>query len=553
VRIRQLAVSAEVFTGVALVICSWTFFEFANAEPTQHRQEVLVENDVMVSTRAGFEIAANIYRPNKPGRFPVIISMGPYGKDALPAEYGGLFDNGQIIVSNYAAFETPDPEYWVQVGYVVIAADSPGSGKSEGDLDIFGPVESNAFYDLIEWAGVQAWSNGNVGLNGESYFGVTQWYVAALQPPHLKAIIPGEALADLYRDATRHGGITSDFGPFWMEHRIRPAKAPGARLVRDIARALDVHPLYDEFWEEWMPDLAAITVPAYVITSWPDHGLHTRGTLLAFEQINSKQKWLEVHGRKKWEYYYSRDSLERQRRFFDQYLKNTNTGMHDVPRVRYERRNAFYDGEIRYSDTWPLADAEAKKYYLTADGRLDVELASESAKLSYASLKHEEQLTFRHTFETDTEITGTSKLELWVEADGADDMDLYVGLSKLDRNGNEVFMAGYNDVESGHVASGWLRVSHREVDRERSTKFRPFLKHKRKLKLSPGERVRVEIEILPSSTLFRGGESLVLRIQGTELSGAGDITHIMGVNTGRHIVHVGGDADSQLIIPVVRR
>lgn len=418
-------------------------------------------------------------------------------------------------------------------------------------MDLFGPIENEAFYDVIEWAAEQPWSNGNVGLNGESYFGVSQWYVAALEPPHLKAIVPGEALSDLYRDTVRHGGIPSDFAPNWMEYRIRPALRAGAQLVRDVASALEAHPLMDEFWTSWQPNLSEITVPAYVIASWPDHGLHTRGTLLGYEQIGSANKWLEIHGRKKWEFYYLRDSLERQRRFFDQYLKNIDQGMADVPAVRYERRNAFYDGEIRYADDWPLPGTQARSYFLSADSSLTDERPEESSALEYDAENTAAQLQFSHTFAEDTEITGTANLRLWVEADGANDMDLYVGLSKLDRNGNEVFMAGYNDVENGHVASGWLRVSHRELDADRSSELRPFLRHQRALPLTPGERVEVQIEILPSSTMFRAGESLVLRVQGTELPGAGGIAHIHGVNAGDHIVHVGGATPSRLILPII--
>jgi len=523
----------------------------AHAQP-ETVNGMVIQRDVMVETRAGFAVAANVYRPDKPGRFPVIMSMGPYGKDDLPAEYEGLFDNGQIVVSDYAAFETADPEYWVHYDYVVIAADSPGAGKSGGeDLDLFGPIESEAFYDAIEWAGVQPWSNGNVGLNGVSYFGMSQWVVATLNPPHLKAIMPGEALTDLYRDVAFHGGIPYNFAGPWTQYRILPVIRPGAELVRNLALEVEDHPLFDEYWQSWVPDLGNITVPAYVMASWPDHGLHTRGTLLGFEKLGSTEKWLDIHGRKKWEYYYSRESLERQRRFYDYYLKDIDTGMQDVPRVRYERRNAFYDGETVFTDSWPPSNTDYQHYFLTEDGRLDVDSSRNASTLRYSSLDENQQLSFQHVFEADTEITGTAKLKLWVEADAADDMDLFVGLSKLDRNGNEVVMAGYNATESGHVASGWLRVSHRELDPEQSTVFRPVLRHQEVLKLVPGERVPVEIEILPSSTLFREGESLVVRIQGTELAGAGDITHEDSLNTGDHILHVGGETDSQLVIPVV--
>ena len=536
--------------GSAFVLIA-ALLSFGDASAQSNERSIIVENDVLVTTRAGFDVAVNVYRPDRDGQFPVIISMGPYGKDDLPVEYGGLFSNGQISVSEYAAFETPDPEFWTHYGYIVVAADSPGSGRSEGDLDLFGPIEAEAFYDVIEWAAAQAWSNGNVGLSGESYFGMSQWYVAALNPPHLRAINPGEALTDIYRDAVQHGGILADFVQPWTQYRILPAKRPEAAFVRNVAEEIAEHPLFDDFWAGWEPNLAAISMPAYVIASWPDHGLHTRGTLLGFSQLGSESKWLEIHGRKKWEYYYSRESLERQRRFFDYYLKGAENGWEDVPTVRYERRNAFYDGEIRYADDWPIPGAEHRELFLTPDGGLDEKRPDESGVLRYTATDEAQQLAFRHDFESDTEITGSARLTLWVEADGADDMDLFVGLSKLDRDGNEVHMAGYNDTENGHVASGWLRVSHRAVDPERSTPVRPYLRHNRLMKLEPGERVRVDVEILPSSTMFRAGESLVLRIQGVELPGAGDIEHVDPINSGDHILYVGGETNSRLTMPVI--
>ena len=535
---------------LCLLVLALSAAPAANAQPTEESSGMIVERDVWVTTRAGFRVLVNVYRPDKPGRYPTLISMGPYGKDDLPAEYNGIFGDGQIQVSEYTAFETPDPEYWVHFDYVVIAADSPGSHRSEGDLEIFGPIEANAFYDVIEWAGTQSWSNGNVGLNGVSYFAMSQWYVAALNPPHLKAIMPAEGLTDPYRDLVRHGGIPSEFPARWMRFRVLPALNPKAQLVRDIGAGATNYPFDSEFWQAWVPELENITVPAYVSASWSDHGLHTRGTLIGFEEISSEQKWLEVHGRKKWEFYYSRDSLERQRRFFDHFLKGADNGMDLVPRVRYERRNAFYNGEIVHANNWPLTDADNQRFYLHPDGGLAQDAAVDAQELQFDA-SAESQLTFRHVFEQDTEMTGGAKLRLWVEAEQADDLDLFVGLSKLDRNGNEVFMAGYDDVENGHLASGWLRVSHRELDADRSTETRPFLKHERELKLVSGEKVSVEVEIHPSSTFFAAGESLALRIQSSELTGAGDIIHEDPVNFGEYAVHVGGSNDSYLLLPVI--
>ena len=111
-------------------------------------------------------------------------------------------------------------------------------------------------------------------------------------------------------------------------------------------------------------------------------------------------------------------------------------------------------------------------------------------------------------------------------------------------------MPGYNDVENGHLASGWLRVSHRALDDARSTALRPFLRHAAALELPNDGPVAATVEILPSSTEFAAGETLVLRIAGTELVGAGGITHLDPVNHGRQRVYVGGRYDSRLVLPI---
>ena len=150
-------------------------------------------------------------------------------------------------------------------------------------------------YDLIEWAGTQPWSTGRVGLSGVSYLASIQWFVAALAPPHLAAINPWEGWSDTYREVARHGGIPETC--FW---RYLPSRwGHSVTEVEDLAAEDAEHPLYDAFWASKSAPLERITVPAFVVASWSDQGLHTRGTLEGFKQIASRQKWLEVHGRKK--------------------------------------------------------------------------------------------------------------------------------------------------------------------------------------------------------------------------------------------------------------
>lgn len=166
-------------------------------------------------------------------------------------------------------------------------------------------------------------------------------------------------------------------------------------------------------------------------------------------------------------------------------------------------------------------------------------------------------LRFKFTADADMELTGNMKLKLWVSADDTDDMDLFVGIKKFDRRGNEVFLPDFNHLENGQVASGWLRVSHRELDPVKSTPYQPVLKHERLWKLNKDEIVPVEIEILPSSIFLKSGESLVLVIKGSDIiiddnpTGSRGYGHTDTVNKGTHSVYVGGKYDSFLLVPVI--
>ena len=111
--------------------------------------------------------------------------------------------------NKYQNWEVVDPEKWVPDGYAIVRMDSRGAGRSPGMIEIWSPRESKDFYNCIEWAAAQPWSNGKIGLNGISYYAMNQWCVAALQPPHLAAICVWEGAADYYREIARHGGILS--------------------------------------------------------------------------------------------------------------------------------------------------------------------------------------------------------------------------------------------------------------------------------------------------------------------------------------------------------
>lgn len=519
---------------------------------------VIFDRDVFVPMRDGTRLCANLFRPADGERVPTIMSVTPYGKDKLPDRIGNFFmwlagvRFGDIDISRYTGFEAPDPLYWVRNGYAVMQSDVRGMHKSEGHAGVLNAQDAEDYHDLIEWASAQPWCDGGVALSGVSYLAMSQWRVAALRPPHLKAIVPWEGVSDLYREFVFQGGIPeTGFIPLWWKNRMVHGHNKKFGMAEDFMAEIERRPLVDEFWNEKMPALENIVVPALVCASWSDQGLHTRGSFAAYTRIASPQKWLYTHGRKKWETYYSADALATQKRFLDHFVKGADNGWLETPRVRLEVRKAYYQHDVRSETQWPPAETRFVPLYLDAStSALQSALPAAETVNRYDSASG--RATYSYRFDAPVEITGETKLRLWVSAPEADDLDLFVVLRKFDAKGNEVFLCGYNGYEKDAVAKGWLRVSHRALDAGKSRPSRPYHAHDRLEKLEPGEIVPVEIEILPSSTLFEAGSRLELSIQGKDAAKYPAFKHAALVNRGTHAVHCGGRFDSHLLLPVAR-
>jgi putative CocE/NonD family hydrolase len=177
---------------------------------------MVIEWDLGIPLDDGMVLRADAFRPDAPGRYPVILSYGPYAKglpfqEGYPEQWRRLIEGHPEVVGGssgrYQNWEVADPEKWVPDGYVCLRVDSRGAGRSPGLLDPFSPREARDFYLCIEWAGERTWSNGKVGLLGISYYAINQWQVASLQPPHLAAMCAWEGAADWYRD------MVSEIGP----------------------------------------------------------------------------------------------------------------------------------------------------------------------------------------------------------------------------------------------------------------------------------------------------------------------------------------------------
>jgi hypothetical protein len=515
---------------------------------------MIVERNVSVSMRDGVQLLVDVLRPATGGRLPVILTYSPYGKHSRKSV--DMFDQSKAAdpgmrsdqLSHYTVWEGPDPLVWCRAGFVVVNADTRGSWASQGTLTFFSAQEGLDGYDLVEWCAGQPWSNGRVGMSGVSYLASSQWGVAATQPPSLKAINPWEGASDQYRDRSMHGGIQETrFRTWWLE-----TTSYSRTRVEDVVEMATRHPFFDAYWEDRAPDLSKIEVPVYAVVGWGDQGIHTRGTIEGYKRASSAEKWLEVHARLKWPYFYRDESVRRQQEFFRAYLTDAGAPFQRPP-VSIEVRDTTERFETRTECSWPIDAVQVTHLYLNLEtGVLGTEPGAD-ARASYDSATG--RLVLDHRFELDTEITGSMALTLWVQTDEADDVDLFVAIEKLDRDGARVPFSYQSMFADGPVALGWLRVSHRELDAERSTPTQPWHPHRRALPVPRGEAVEAVVEILPSSTLFRAGESLRLVIQGREVYPFHEETvateHERTRNQGAHILHSGAARASCLTFPVV--
>lgn len=521
---------------------------------------VRFERDVPVAVRDGTTLRVNVFRPVAEGRYSVVMCAHPYGKDHLPKrrrigylpemQYRIMRQSAPVKVSAWTSWESPDPAYWVPRGYVVVNCDLRGFGHSDGEGELISDQEALDYYDLIEWAAEQPWSNGRVGLNGVSYLALSQWKVAALRPPHLAAICPWEGFSDLYRDFARPGGIREDgFVPIYSAMVKR-----GGRTATDLRREQKDRPLWDSWWAARTAELERIQVPALICGSFSDHSLHTRGSFEGFRRISSKHKWLYTHRGGKWATYYSDAALDFQSRFFDCFLKGEENGMRDVPPVRLEVRDSGDSiVQVRQEAAWPLPQTRWTALHLHTGSRLHEDPPSSIDSVAFDAAAG--RASFTWGVPRDLELSGPMKLRLHVEVRGADDFFLFAAVRKI-RDGAEVGFEGSYGFPFDTVTKGWLKASHRRLDERGSEPWRPVHTHDAVELLRPGQIVPIEIELLPSATVFQRGDVLRLDVQGRwffprdPLRGQFPAMYESSP-AGTAVLHLGGDHDAYLLAPVI--
>ena len=534
---------------------------------------MIVEQDLEVPLRDGARLRADVFRPKKAGRYPVIINLGSYQKDKLWVPPPDL----EEAPNPHMNWETVNPLWWVPHGYACLRVDGRGSGKSPGRTDPFSPSEARDFCDAIEWAGRQPWSNGRVGANGISYYAMTQWLAASLKPPALKAMIPWEGAADMYREFGYHGGIFSfGFVVNWynnhMAHHLlgKPqATSPDAFATPWVWEYMH-HNLDSDWYHGRRPIYRNIDCPLYSVGNWSGMGLHLRGNTEGYMRSASKHKKLRIHAGTHYHAFYTKEGREDQLRFLDHWLKGKDTGIMKEPPVKLLiRKGGAGNYEWRQEKEWPLARTKWTRFYLgkgvltdkagkaasisyPASGMTKAGVASASwTSTALAGSLPDMGVSFQtEKLKKPLEITGPIVLVLWVSS-STEDMDVFATLRNIGPDGKDVFELGQQQ-QPVPVAKGWLRASHRILDEKLSLPWRPYHSHQSRVFLEKNQVVKLEVEIWPTSMVFAKGHRIRLDVQPRDGIGSAPYTHYSAdYNSGTNTIHAGGSRASHLLLPVI--
>ena len=368
----------------------------SSATVSQPTCKIKMRCNVMVPMRDSVRLLTDIYMPDAPGPFPVILIRTPYNNNREP--------------------DVQDAVYFASRGYAVLIQDVRGRGDSEGEWAPF-LHEAEDGYDAQEWAGKQSWSIGKVGTSGASYVGLTQWLPAPLRNPYLAAMAPRVGFSNLYHNWVYTGGAfqlgfnlrwgaiqmhtrTNRIQYLWMPEEVHLSRLfwhlplitgdEAAGRPCEFYKQWIRHPSYDAYWERLgnvEAKYAEIDVPAYGFGGWYD--VFLQSTLNNFkgvakqgysEKARRGQKvligpWIHCLGdrgtcSKTGDIDFGPASLIDLRgeelRWFDYWLKGMDNGILDEPRVK-----VFVMGRNRWreADTWPIPGTRYIRFYFHSQGR----------------------------------------------------------------------------------------------------------------------------------------------------------------------------------------
>ena len=511
---------------------------------------IIAEHNVPAKMRDGTILRADVYRPNAPGKFPVLLVRTPYNKTN----------------------ETPFAIKAAGHGYVVVAQDTRGRYASEGEWYPF-KHESQDGYDTVEWAASLPYSDGKVGMYGGSYVGATQYLAAIANPPHLAGIFPTVTASNYHDGWTYQGGAFEQwFNESWttglaentLERRVDTSgdaldgvkvlpltsyPVLGAVSQTGLAPYFQdwlAHPDYDGYWKQWSIEAhyGDIHVPVYSSGAWYD--IFLRGTLRNYMQLKTEagseasrrnQRLIVFVGGHAGGSESPRvgdvdfgpklpidlDALTL--RWYDWLLKGENNGISGEKPVRI-----FVMGknEWRDEEDWPLSRAANTRYYLRSSGAANG--VSGDGALSTAepaaSEKHDEFIydpadpvptiggplccgalptgigpedqrpaedrkdVLVYTtpaFNKDTEVTGPVSL------------DLYVSTSAVDTDFTGKLVDVWPNGFAQNLTEGILRL------RYRNSQEKPEL-------ANPAEIYHIKLDLVATSNVFLPGHKLRLEV-----------------------------------------
>ena len=543
------------------------------------------EDDVAIPMRDGVQLLADVLRPAASGRYPVLIAASPYPRQI------------QDLGAPMGFIEAGASDFFVPRGYVHLIVNLRGTGGSGGTFGFFDSQERQDMHDLVEWAALQAWSDGKIGMIGISYFAMTQMEAAVERPPHLKAIMPVAGTFDLYDSATHHGLVSTSFvTPFlsmigmtsgrtnklWRSKLLDVVRSilrtpsihkkfatfngeaamTGLKVLLkihhdphpwdDLWRAIVVeHPLRDAWWEDrnLLPLLHKVEIPVYLGCDWQNVPLHLPSTFPALRRLtNSKHVRVTMLGEHGLAWPWESLHVEALA-WFDHWLKGRDTGILDGPRIRYVVPGA--EG-WHVADTWPLQNASHRPLALRADGALsDEEGASGSRTLMTlgAGLNRAQasvtdppsNLTWTsEPLKNDLDVVGDIELELDAISTAADTAWIVI-LQDVDSTGAIT-----------NVTAGYLRAGLREVDEAASRAGVPELPCRGFQAVPVGELVHYRIPMVANARRFKTGNRVQLFLTSDDQD-----SHSPALLTFRHAT-VGTSSlniirsSSRLMLPVMR-
>ncbi|KAI8300733.1 hypothetical protein K4K59_001390 [Colletotrichum sp. SAR11_240] len=549
------------------------------------------EKDVRIPLRDGVELLADVFRPltSDDEPVPAIMPWSPYGKTGTGMQQLDMFPwrvgVPRSATSGLEKWEAPDPAEWVARGYAVVNIDARGSFKSGGNLHVYGTQEGRDGYDCIEWIAQQTWCNKRVAMAGNSWLATTQWFIAAEQPPHLTCMAPWEGLGDYYRESICRGGIPDH--AFWD---VLMGWACGPGLREDVGAMVEKYGIWNDYWEDKKPKLRNITVPMYATASFST-GLHTEGSVRGFQLSRSSEKWLRWTTTQEWHDIYKQENLDDLQRFFDKYMLNKDNGWETTPRIRYSLLGYNRPSIVNEpASQFPPAKFMYETLFLDAtNGALGHRRPSTEGVVEYqADSPSDDGCSFLHTFEEYTELCGVSKAKVFMSTVDHNDVDVYVVLRKLDKNGKALWHQNIpmedlpkgttvDDIPNENIwqiiyrryigPNGRLRASHRAIANESlegldQDAYMELMgpayvhhPHTAPQALRRGEVVELEISLWSGGMIFDAGESMRLEVKGRlpivpEFEGLDK--RMVNYNVGRHRLHTGGKYESQFLVNLWR-